>query len=1299
MNFRQVSLLSLTLMLSGLSGCSVDMFSKVRPDASIQGQENYRRIGPECSGLQIKKSELDPATLKALIRCFNSNGSIPEFAALVNEASEKTIAKSVEIINVGFLSDPKILAESRGVIKKLDAEKKWESLVSGFRSILQDPERLRALIRLLSLGGRSTGKTAVKPQLIPEMIENFSATETMAGFELLGRLVRTQAFRELQKKMKESPLPSEKRAILVTLLVDFFKRKTPHHSASLLLDDMVAGKGSALWSFAFGSDTDEPLSVLNQSSRFYTLLRDFGAHEGRDLRQLSLFHRSFYYPVSCWGGGKVFAEPWNNLNEEILQHSSEGRLLPFFTRFASLTAMSIGHVCDIPAGFFQYYPAVMRITLGRSGGEYLGIVKHIFTAGMGSSAGYFVGEWGESLADVLAIVSDRPWFPDLVLLLAQLDSSDRDRIATWVSSLLKNREAWTEKSASWSTAHVGEFFSDIGSVFSADPDQLSIWIETVQGLFESSRAHPWFQGWKKMAIGANEMDVSTLTALPSFPAAARTLGDMAGDGRLAAVLGDILELLGGGSTLRLEANAAIREIVIPRTVRHAFSGVDLREVVAAPPLDDSLRACAQLDLRKRPAQQWEIYSECLAGGGVGEPALAGLLKAQRSPFPGETNISFLTSLSESVFSLPLSMSEKQEVIKMLTGKRSDRPALSADSLLALAGMGREWITPMLPVFSRIQTSVGIGLGTWRTFFSTVESALLDVRFVPAIQSLRGLVKLENPYYQEFVGPAAEPGPRLLLEAIGDVECLPNSNEARARAAEITREFHEGALGWEPEIIQPRIRALSHSLRSDSLRSNLYHWIAGLDPKVAANWFFSRSQDPQLVALIDPDSKRLLVRWMTSLDRFESILVNSNFSHLISGNYGLRFVEKFAESWGDEPRDRWPREIQERYSGRSRPPTLRETYEGIRRVLHGFEKIGGMPTVPSCVKGDLASRPRSILPDFVLDFSVKTKAYNLKQTLSVIEENLPDSGTASAGGMRLLRDLFWAVNSSAPAKDRNPSRPEKNPILFLQRFGDIGGLRLLSRGLQKIETRGELAALEDVFSGLAGLVAEPALDRILHRAILSPTSVETWVSAAFDSNFSKGIVDLFSAIAVDRSLRIGSPLLRALDQMLPSGSLPEALVADLIRFSGRDSVDDRSTKLTTLRPRDATARKELSVFSQYFRTHGMGLLHTLPVAQFILLLDRDPLLRKDFFNEVARISTVRQSNGETLKPFLDLVLSAERPELRRMIALWCGKSASRYVFEFGAHSEEMSEVIDGLLQSADSASFRDLLEALLRQVPD
>src|SRR5690606_33414599 len=110
--------------------------------------------------------------------------------------------------------------------------------------------------------------------------------------------------------------------------------------------------------------------------------------------------------------------------------------------------------------------------------------------------------------------------------------------------------------------------------------------------------------------------------------------------------------------------------------------------------------------------------------------------------------------------------------------------------------------------------------------------------------------------------------------------------------------------WDPEELEARIGDLSKVMGSRNLRRHLYRFLSEIGEETVTHWFFSRASDPVPVALMDPETRMLRVRWMTSLDRLESILVNSDFrldlfGHEFGVNYGLKFIGRFAEAWGDE----------------------------------------------------------------------------------------------------------------------------------------------------------------------------------------------------------------------------------------------------------------------------------------------------------------------------------------------------------------------------------------------------------------
>lgn len=1301
-----------------ITGCSVDMFSKTERDPLASGRGHYRKIRAECSGLQIQSTELTVSSFRSLIQCFNANGSLPEIAILVSESTEKGLAQSVELLNDAFLRNPKVLRESREIMQRLQQEGSWESGIQGFRSLLESPESLRALVRLTSMERTS-------PSILVQSLDALEPRETIAAFELIGRLASSPAYRSLTEKIQKSPLNDSEKSRLIKILEQFLKKETPHRSAFQLVQDLAAGKSGSLWSYVLGEKSDD---LLDATSRFYTLLKDFGFENGKPLRQLSRFHQSFHRPISCWGGGKTFVEPWKNLASELKSHSSPGQFLPFIFRFASTTTLTVDGFCAIPKSFLGYYPTLTGLALGRSGGEYVEVVRQVFASDLGVSAGYFVGEWGESLSEILSILEKKEWFGDIILLIAELDSSDRDQIAIWTAGLLRNHAEWTELSARWSTEQIHGFFSDLGSVLSLGPGAITEMMHSFHLFYEVSDNHPWFDAWKRVALKSADNGLEALTKSDPFPAASIALAKMAEDGSLADLLSAVVELV-SGNTLPVDSSAfPRREVSVRRPLRHTFSVSDLMLVDSTLDLDSSLRACARLDLNKTATQQWSTYEKCMSGGGVSKQSLKAfsVAKSWKMPSVSVSNGSLLSdSFFESIIQLPLSTQEKGALLKVISSHDPADSFFSVDSFLAILKKTKIYVSvEIFRILHELEIRGGMNERGWNIFFQKFQAALED----PALPSLYdSLSKLNtpaqnDPHALERLKPPRMPQMESLADSVEKIECEKDGGKnALQRAADISSEYRDAVLGWErlegklptawnATELKVRMRAFSKSIGSPVLRQHLYEWISGNASKDIATWFWKRSGDAVAVTVMDSDGK-LHVRWMSTLDRLESILVNSNFSYgrpFFVKNHGIRFIEKFSEAWGDEPREAWPKEIQARYRGRKQPPTLREVQAEVRQFLHTFQLYGGLPPIPNCAKAALGGQWSS---NPLVSREIQAKVYNLRQTLSVIDENLPGSEHPNREGMRFLRGLFWTVRSSEGNQNEEPLR-------FFQKLGDLGALRSVSRGLQTLQTREDLFVLEDVFASLSTWAADPSFDDLVARVLTAPHGFDPWIEAAFLPSSANGVPNfewnhfisrVFSIVAMDRETGLIPIALKAVSESLEGRSFPEFLVAETVRFLGEPRSPDGSLQWMTLRSSPESKvkmRKEVTLFGL---RRILPLLRAFPIGETLDLLNRDPMLRKDFWTEARKWTAARQAavdreegkmaSSPTGHRFLKGFFAKENPELRRAVGLWCGTSAGTYVSALSARPDEAALMIDGLLQSLSSPMTKDLIEAMLRQLPD
>src|SRR4051794_10115127 len=71
--------------------CSPGMFLGSGTDSKVVSQKAYKKINIHCSEMKLSKAELDLQTFKALVECFNDNGSIDPLARLIQAMDDQQL--------------------------------------------------------------------------------------------------------------------------------------------------------------------------------------------------------------------------------------------------------------------------------------------------------------------------------------------------------------------------------------------------------------------------------------------------------------------------------------------------------------------------------------------------------------------------------------------------------------------------------------------------------------------------------------------------------------------------------------------------------------------------------------------------------------------------------------------------------------------------------------------------------------------------------------------------------------------------------------------------------------------------------------------------------------------------------------------------------------------------------------------------------------------------------------------------------------------------------------------------------
>ena len=428
-----------------------------------------------------------------------------------------------------------------------------------------------------------------------------------------------------------------------------------------------------------------------------------------------------------------------------------------------------------------------------------------------------------------------------------------------------------------------------------------------------------------------------------------------------------------------------------------------------------------------------------------------------------------------------------------------------------SGIQGSFIEPILMMAGPILTQARAELHT------TLELASKLIRHVDFPVALETADRLLKAQPDSDVGPLPDESAirrgnvgfdnadldKTLSTLIRTRECEADSSKVSRRIEEIKQDFLDGTTNWDlvggqarrdfnfvdfKSALDPLFTKLGQAEQNsperwatDGMINTLSYFSLPLDPSIPVDtvdprrnekqhytaeylvrWLRERSTDYRPISFFYAGESKPRVRMVNTLDRLELVLISADFRYLVPENFGLKFLADIGEAWGDEDPAMWPKEIHEKYpralTGGKRPATLKEAYQSILQTKNLFLATLGAPKQPRC--SELGAEPEipgvtppaaartSIAPEYV-----KSSLYNIEQILSVVEENLPESKSPMAGGLKVLRDLFFEMYYSSPEQVRNARSEWGNNLKVISTLVKAGLMRQVSRQMMKFPAVG------------------------------------------------------------------------------------------------------------------------------------------------------------------------------------------------------------------------------------------------------
>lgn len=292
-----------------------------------------------------------------------------------------------------------------------------------------------------------------------------------------------------------------------------------------------------------------------------------------------------------------------------------------------------------------------------------------------------------------------------------------------------------------------------------------------------------------------------------------------------------------------------------------------------------------------------------------------------------------------------------------------------------------------------------------------------------------------------------------------------------------------------------------------------------------DWLDRRAKDTEVISYYFPGERAPQARVVNSLDLLEIVLLNADIdlskmvempligpmlesTFGVKANMALHFLGMIGEAWGDEPRSRWPEPIQQKFQN-TKPLTLRQAYNKIREQYEVLMNLMGLPDVHSCEPPSPQGRMR--LPNWLVNAmneegipaeEMRSRLFNIGQSLHVIENNLPDADHPQAGGMRVLRKLFYELYYASAPESRKPRALWKNRLSVVVRLVRMGLTRQVGRVLYAAPERDP--EYRRFFNSLVDLSKNPELPSLVLAAVPQVDDYEFSLYAALIDELSHGL---------------------------------------------------------------------------------------------------------------------------------------------------------------------------------------------------
>lgn len=569
-----------------------------RPDGDsqiLQQRPAASRRNNRCSGIDLSHRDLDVATFRKLVSCFNSNGTLEPLEQLTLRASDAQLLPLMTVVNEAVLQNPRLLFDLSVTYDDWVTRQLLETAFTKFGVVLENEDFVTAGVRLLKGAYDAVEDPGLLLEAIAKLSDKLTAERVRGGMDAVISVAESRVAQALLTKVRAARSDARDLRSLSDGVWAYAQETRPAELRELLhraFQAAASGKlFSALDAGLGAADAELQRSIPELAAAFDAML----AQDGRITQQVASLFGAIRKPISCLNGARSVADPATFVIGEMHLRFRD-RPEEFLWRQNPLALVAMNSFCEYPAGLDESYAAMRELAVQPGFGRLAELLGGLYDQRLVPLLAGFLGDVGpegrtgvKHLIPLLAEGRDRGMLGDAFLAIALLRPEDRTVVQDVAAFLAEPIRATGGTSLidvlaqGVSGVSREDLFQLLKSLRRFAESETSLIAPAMRGLRSAmfvNNVHPVMDLAQALLSRAprNQALFDTLfflAAQPEFREAIHLVSAMAKDGRLRELIGGVLELFAGVAEEGRHAGIApSQEPPFVRLTRHDWSAAD-----------------------------------------------------------------------------------------------------------------------------------------------------------------------------------------------------------------------------------------------------------------------------------------------------------------------------------------------------------------------------------------------------------------------------------------------------------------------------------------------------------------------------------------------------------------------------------------------------------------------------------------------------------------------------------------------------------------------------------------------------